>query len=156
MIDTVEYDQNVVDELQTIAARLHQLELHDEGNSLLRKAKSLKAGKPVLSEWTLQQCVDKSDILEALKNKLQTDFPQKDKRPYGRSNDGSVMVLEVLMEALVEVVRLANGSLDTDEARKLTCHSLNIPLSWMDYVDAFARAEGRLLPRDGSGMLKLS
>lgn len=154
MTNTTVSSQNTVDELNELAARLNELGLHDEGISVAKKANALKRGKPILSKKTLQERVDNSPQLDELKYSLRATFPNG-VYLHSVTADRSVSVVGILAKALVEVIALAGGTLETRESHVLTCRRLSIPLGWMNYADTFARAEDLILPLDGSKTLRL-
>ena len=155
MTNKAEHDKSLTDELYYLAGRLNMLGLHDEGSSVLEKARALENGKSILSKRTLQKRIDSSELLESLALKLNITFGNRAEIS-SRSVTEQVSVLGLLSQALVEVITLAGGSLDAKEAATLTSRRMGVSLSWMSYVNTFARAEKILLPLNGTGTLQLA
>jgi len=144
------YDEELVDELRVIAGRLIQLGCHDEAKALRHKAHALTEGKYVISKHTLADKVA-DPVLNALKRKL--DRVSKPRAGLLGEDYGA---LEVLAEALVEVVSLNGRVIDKREAWIITSHRMNVALSRMNFTSTYADSSKMLaIANDNSGMLKL-
>lgn len=136
-----ENNEDIITETQTIAHRLNELGFHDESQALFTKAQELATGKLVLSSVALQYLVDESLVLSDLAYEVRKLYSNS--RPYNVTRQ----IQRLLSEAIVEVVILNGGVIDSRQAEVITAHKMKVALSLMRAAILIARQDGKLKTR---------